>query len=149
MAAPKGRPKVLAARAGEHHKAGASGTSDTFERIWDEAGHHVLPWGRRFVQRSRAVQAATIGFAFAVTVVWVLGILGHVQPLAVAGWWAAWSVFEVFMRINCKRSIREGPLLRRIRRNASAPQIAFYVLTKNVLVGGLLFLIMSAAGGPA
>ena len=148
MAAPKGRPKVLAARAGEHGKAGPTGAADTFERIWDEAGHHVLPWGRRFFQRSRAVQAAAIAFAFAVTVVWVLGILGHVQPLAVAGWWAAWSLFEVFMRINCKPSIREGPLLRRIRRNASASQLAFYVLTKNVLVGGLLFLIMLAASGP-
>lgn len=148
MAAPKGRPKELAARAGEHKDAGQHDPSDTFELIWDEARHHVLPWGRRFVHRSRAAQALTIAFAFAVTVVWVLGLLGHLQPAVVAGWWGAWSIFELTLRLNCKRWIREGPLLRRIRRNASAPQIAFYVLTKNVLVGGLLFLLMAALGGP-
>lgn len=148
MAVPEGRPKELAARAGEHENSGTPDASDTFELIWDEARHHFLPWGRRFVQRSRAVQAATLAFAFAVTVVWVLGILGHVRPLVVAGWWVAWSVFEVMVRLNCKRWIREGPLLRRIRRHASPPQIAFYVLTKNALIGGLLFLLMTAMGGP-
>jgi NosR/NirI family nitrous oxide reductase transcriptional regulator len=147
MAVPEGRPKELAARAGDAHNAGPSDTaSDAFDLIWDEARHHVLPWERRFVQRGRGAQAASIGFAFAVTVVWVLGILGHVRPLVVAGWWAAWTLFEVVVRVNCKRAILEGPLLRRIRRHASAPQVTFYVLTKNALVAGLLFLLMSALG---
>lgn len=148
MAVPKGRPKQLAAQAGEAPQAVAPDTSDTFDAIWDEARHHVLPWSRRFVQRSRAAQAATIAFAIAVTVVWVLGLLGHVRPLVAVGWWVAWSVFEVLVRVNCKPWIKEGPLLRRIRRSAGAGRIASYVLTKNLLIGGVLMLLMSVTAGP-
>jgi len=75
------------------------------------------------------------------------GILGHLRPLVVIGWWAAWSVFELVVRLKCKPWVRQGPLLSRMRRPATSVQMAFYVLTKNVLIGALLFLIMSMAGG--
>ena len=120
---------------------------ESFDLIWDEARDHVFPWGRKFAQRARAAQAASIAFAFAVTVVWVLGILGHLRPLVVIGWWTAWSVFELVVRLKCKPWVRQGPLLSRMRRPATSVQMAFYVLTKNVLIGALLFLIMSMAGG--
>jgi NosR/NirI family nitrous oxide reductase transcriptional regulator len=125
----------------------ATSEPESFDLIWDEARDHVLPWGRKFSQRARAAQAASIAFAFAVTVVWVLGILGHLRPLVVIGWWAAWSVFELVVRLKCKPWVRQGPLLSRMRRPATSVQMAFYVLTKNVLIGALLFLIMSLAGG--
>ena len=118
---------------------------ESFDLIWDEARDHVFPWGRKFAQRARAAQAASI--AFAVTVVWVLGILGHLRPLVVIGWWTAWSVFELVVRLKCKPWVRQGPLLRRMRRPATNVQMASYVLTKNILIGALLFLIMSMVGG--
>jgi NosR/NirI family nitrous oxide reductase transcriptional regulator len=128
----------------------AKSEPESFDLIWDEARDHVFPWGRKFAQRARTAQAASIAFAFAVTVVWVLGILGHLRPAVVIGWWTAWSVFELVVRVNCKPWFRQGPLLRRMRRMrrpASRIQLAFYVLTKNVLIGALLFLVMSMVSG--
>jgi NosR/NirI family nitrous oxide reductase transcriptional regulator len=124
----------------------AKSEPESFDLIWDEARDHVFPWGRKFSQRARAAQAVCIAFAFAVTVVWVLGILGHLRPLVVIGWWTAWSAFELVVRLNCKPWFRQGPLLRRMRRPATSVQLGFYVLTKNVLIGALLFLVMSMVG---
>jgi len=124
----------------------AKSEQEFIDLMWDEVRDHIFPWGRRFAQRARAAQAVSIAFAFTVTVVWVLGILGHLRPEVVVGWWTAWSVFELVVRVKCKPWSRQGPILGRIRRPATGLQLAFYVLTKNVLVGALLFLAMSMVG---
>ena len=127
--------------------AAAKGTSEPIETMWDEAKDHVFPWDHRFSQRARGIQALMLGFTFLVTLVWILGLLGHLRPVVVIRWWMAWSVFELVVRVNCKPWFREGPLWRRLHRPARNGELAFYVLTKNVLIGGLLFLLMSFLTG--
>jgi NosR/NirI family transcriptional regulator, nitrous oxide reductase regulator len=131
---------------GHEKLAPAKGGPESFDAILEEAKDHVFPWDRRFAQRSRGVQAMTIGFAISVTLVWVLGILGHLRPVVVIGWWVAWSVFELIVRLNCKPWLHEGPSWQRMHRAARGIELAFYVLTKNVLIGGVLFLLMALLG---
>lgn len=119
---------------------------DAYDHLWDEAKDHVFPWSMRFGQRSRGQQAAVIGFAVAVTVVWVLGLLGNLPLAVVLAWWAAWSFFELGVRLACKPWLKEGPLLRRIRRRARPWRMTLYVLTKNALIATLLVALMTVFG---
>jgi NosR/NirI family nitrous oxide reductase transcriptional regulator len=121
---------------------------ESFDVAWDEARDHLFPWGRRFAQRKRGVQALSIAFAFTVTLAWILGLLGRVRPEVVLGWWVAWSVFELVVRVKCQPWFRNGHALHRLNRPATARQIVAYVITKNILVGALLFLVMALAGHP-
>ncbi len=136
MTARARKPESVAA-------AAAAPPSDSYDQLWDEAKDHVFPWGIRSGQRSRGQQAAVIAFAVAVTVVWILGLLGNL-PLAVAlAWWGAWSLFELGMRLACKPWLKEGPPLRRIRRRFRPWRMTLYVLSKNTLVAtGLVALMM-------
>jgi len=129
-------------------RAAPEGGAESVDVIWDEARDHLFPWGRKFAKRSRAVQALTMAFALAVTVAWILGILGHLRLPVVIGWWVAWSAFELMVRVRCQPWFRRGPLLRRLRRPASAGEIIFYVTSKNILIGALLSLLMIAIDRP-
>jgi NosR/NirI family nitrous oxide reductase transcriptional regulator len=124
----------------------SGGGTESFDVVWDEARDHLFPWGRKLVTRSRAIQAVTMAFALAVTVAWILGILGHLHPRVVIGWWLVWSVFELAVRVRCQPWIRQGPLLRRLKRSASVGEIVVYVGVKNVLIGGLLSALMIVLG---
>jgi NosR/NirI family nitrous oxide reductase transcriptional regulator len=126
--------------------AAAAPPSDSYDQLWDEAKDHIFPWGIRFGQRSRGQQAAVIAFAVAVTVVWVLGLLGNLPLALVLAWWGAWSLFELGVRFACKPWLKEGPLLRRIRRRPRPWRMALYVLTKNTLVATVLVALMMVFG---
>jgi NosR/NirI family nitrous oxide reductase transcriptional regulator len=131
----------------DHEDTALSGRgTESFDIVWEEARDHLFPWGRKLVTRGRAIQAVTMAFALAVTVAWILGILGHLRPMVVIGWWLAWSAFELVVRVRCQPWFHQGPLLRRLKRPASVGEIIFYVSVKNVVVGGLLSALMIALG---
>jgi NosR/NirI family nitrous oxide reductase transcriptional regulator len=124
-------------------KVAASPRAEPFDDAWESVREHVFPWGRKFSQRTRVTQAASIAFALTVTMVWVLGLLGRIEPLTVGLWWAAWSVFELAVRVACKPWFGQG----RNRRPARRGEVAFYVFTKNALIGAVLFLAISFFNG--
>lgn len=126
-------------------KTAAAGT-EPFDDAWESVREHVFPWGRRFAQRRRATQAASMAFALAVTVVWLLGLLGRVEPFTVGIWWGGWTLFELVVRVNCKPWFGQG----RSRRPARTGEVAFYVVTKNALIAAVMFLAISVLNaGPS
>jgi NosR/NirI family nitrous oxide reductase transcriptional regulator len=81
-----------------------------------------------------------------VTWVWVLGAAGQVGPGIVLGWWLAWSVYELVVRMRCKPYVKDGPWWGRNLRPASWADMASYVAFKNLLIAAALFLIMEGTG---
>lgn len=114
--------------------------------LWEELIDHLFPWGPGFFRRKIGFQAMGIGFAVVVTTVWLLAAAGQVTSAVVIGWWVGWSVYEVLCRRRCKPWVKEGPWWGRERREAGTADIIFYVATKNLLIGTVLFLILALLG---
>ena len=111
--------------------------------IWAEAKDHLLPWGPGFLTQRAAIKAAGIGLAVVVTVTWILAAVGRIDSAVVIAWWTGWSVYEVLCRRRCKPWVKEGPWWQRNLRKADTIDIIFYVATKNLLIGVVLFLILT------
>ena len=62
------------------------------------------------------------------------------------GWWFAWSVFEVLVRLDAKRYVKDGPWWQRHYRVANVMDMLSYVGFKNLLIGAGLFLSLKALG---
>ena len=114
--------------------------------ILAEAKDHLLPWGPGFLTQKSSIKAAGIGLAVVVTVAWILAAVGRIDSVVVIAWWTGWSVYEVLCRRRCKPWVKEGPWWQRNLRKADTVDIIFYVATKNLLIGVVLFLIVTWLG---
>ncbi len=121
----------------------------SFARRWyEEIVYHLIPWGPRFTTRSIGFKAVSICLAVVVTVMWVLGLgaEGKMGPAAVIGWWIGWSLYEIMVRMQCKPWVKEGPWWRHARRQADWADMTAYVVTKNLIIGVVLFLVLRVTG---
>ena len=110
--------------------------------VWD----HLWPWSRSGFQRQRALQAAGLALAVAVSLAWVLAALGRLAPAAIIGWWFGWSVFEIVVRLGSKPYVKEGPWWGKRYRRASVMDMICYVGFKNLLIGAALFIGLKSLG---
>jgi NosR/NirI family transcriptional regulator, nitrous oxide reductase regulator len=111
-----------------------------------ELQDHLLPWSPHGWAHHRAVQAAGIGLAAAATAAWLLAADGRLSQAAVIGWWFGWSVYEVLIRLQGKRHVKDGPWWGRTWREANVMDMLSYVGFKNLLIGASLFLGLKALG---
>lgn len=137
-----------AQHAGQHEPQMPGGTERIGFWAWmrEEIIDHLFPWGPGFVKQRTAIQAAGIGLAIFVTIAWILAAAGQIGSTTVLAWWIAWSVYEVLCRRRCKPWIKVGPWWGRTRQHATTVDIIFYVATKNLLIGALLFLVLALLG---
>lgn len=115
-------------------------------RIGQEFFDHAFPWSRKVLQQPILLQATTFALVVLVTWVWVLGAAGRIGPGIVLGWWLAWSVYEMVVRMRCKPYVKDGPWWGRNLRPASWADMASYVAFKNLLIAIVLFLMMKGTG---
>ena len=111
-----------------------------------ELTDHILPWNRKFMQRSIHYKAMGIALAVLVAWAWLLGAMGKLGTGIILGWWLAWSAYELVERMHCKPYVKEGPWWGRNLRPATWADMAAYVGLKNLLIGGALFLAMKGTG---
>ncbi len=107
---------------------------------------HLFPWSRKALAQPRLLQATSLALAVLVTWVWVLAAVGKIGTGIVLGWWLAWSVYELVVRMRCKPYVKDGPWWGRNVRPASWADMASYVSFKNLLIAIVLFLLMKGAG---
>ena len=77
---------------------------------------------------------------------WILAAMGNMTPGAIIGWWFGWSVYEVLIRMQGKRHVKDGPWWGRTWREASVMDMLSYVGFKNLLIGAALFIGLKSAG---
>ncbi|MDP3086190.1 MAG: 4Fe-4S binding protein [Rubrivivax sp.] len=111
-----------------------------------ELRDHLWPWSRKGWAHHRALQAAGLGLAAAATLAWLLAADGRLSQAAVIGWWFGWSVYEVLIRLQGKRHVKDGPWWGRSWREANVMDMLSYVGFKNLLIGATLFLGLKALG---
>ena len=111
-----------------------------------ELRDHLWPWAGKGQPARKAVQGAGFAIAIAATVAWVMAALGHLSAGAIIGWWFGWSVFEVFVRMDAKPYVKEGPWWGRLYRRATLMDMLCYVSFKNLLIGAALFIGLKTAG---
>lgn len=111
-----------------------------------EMRDHLWPWSRAGWRSHRALQAAGLALALAVSLAWLLAALGHLSAGAIIGWWLGWSVYEVAIRLSGRRYVKEGPWWQRRFRQAGLMDMLSYVAFKNLLLGAALFLLLKALG---
>ena len=114
--------------------------------FWAETWDHLWPWRRESFRTQRVLTAAGVALALGATLVWVLAAAGRIAAIAVIGWWFAWSVFEVIVRMGSKRYVKDGPWWQRTYRVANWMDMLSYVGFKNLLIGALLFLALKGFG---
>ncbi len=114
--------------------------------VLNEVIDHLWPWSWRGFRLQKWVLTAGIVLALLVSSVWVLAMLGKVNAIVVIGWWAAWSAFELVIRMFSKPYVKDGPWWERNYRPASFMDMVCYVSVKNLLVGAILFLVLKAFG---
>lgn len=112
-----------------------------------ELRDHLWPWTRQGWQAHRGWQAVGAGLALAASLAWVLGAQGRLSAAALIGWWFGWSLFEVLLRWQGERRVKDGPWWGRRYRAASPMDLLSYVGFKNLLIGAALFLALKAGGG--
>ncbi|TAH44549.1 MAG: transcription regulator [Betaproteobacteria bacterium] len=121
-------------------------SSGAAARLAAEVRDHLWPWSRSGFQRQRAIQAAGLALAVAVSLAWVLAALGQLAPAAIIGWWFGWSVFEIAVRMGSKPYVKEGPWWGSRYRRASLMDMICYVGFKNLMIGAVLFIALKSAG---
>ncbi len=111
-----------------------------------ELRDHLWPWSSDGWKTQRALQMAGFSLAMAVSVTWLLAASGRLSESAIIGWWFGWSVYEVLIRMNGKRYVKDGPWWQARYRKASWMDMLSYVGFKNLLIGACLFLVLKAVG---
>nr|WP_196887486.1 NosR/NirI family protein [Rubrivivax gelatinosus] len=137
-------PRMASAPARPPYPASARGLAWWLHELHD----HLWPWTRDGWREQRALSAAGLALALAVTVAWGLAAGGRLSQAAVIGWWFGWSLYELLIRLQGRRYVKEGPWWRMNFRQASWMDMASYVGFKNLLIGATLFLALKAAGLP-
>ena len=107
---------------------------------------HLWPFSREAWQASHLVVAVGVALALAATLVWILAASGSASPLGVIGAWFGWSVFEVLVRLQGKRYVKDGPWWRKTYRHANVMDMISYVSFKNLLIGAALFWLLTRSG---
>ena len=116
------------------------------QRVWVEIWDHLWPFSREGWSTGRLLQSAGIALALAATLVWILAAQGSASPIMVIGWWLGWSVFEVLIRLQGKRYVKDGVWWGKVYRRANVMDMLSYVGFKNLLIGAALFWLLSRAG---
>lgn len=111
-----------------------------------EMRDHIWPWSSDGWQTQRALQMAGFSLAIAVSAAWLLAASGRLSESAIIGWWFGWSVYEVLIRMNGKRYVKDGPWWQARYREAGWMDMMSYVGFKNLLMGATLFLVLKALG---
>ena len=111
-----------------------------------EAFDHLWPWTRAGWARHKVIESAGLALAVAATFAWALAAGGWLQAGAVIGWWLGWSVYEVFIRLECKPYIKIGPWWGRQYKRAGRMDMICYVMFKNLLIGAAFFLLLRHFG---
>lgn len=114
--------------------------------VWLELRDHLWPWSSEGAASRRALQWAGYALAAAVSVAWVLAGAGRLSQVAIIGWWFGWSVYEVLIRLDGKRYVKDGPWWKDQYRHANTMDMLSYVAFKNLLLGAGLFLVLRAGG---
>ena len=111
--------------------------------LWD----HLWPWSRRGFAQQRFAYAASASIAVSATLAWLLAGTGRLPAGGIIGWWFGWSVYEVLVRLQGKRHVKDGPWWGRQYRVANVMDMLSYVGFKNLLIGAALFLALKSLGG--
>ena len=73
---------------------------------------HLWPWTSRYWRHHKAIEAAGLAFAIAVTAAWGLAANGQIGASTVIGWWLGWSIYEAVSYTHlyalCLRSRQTG-----------------------------------------
>ncbi len=125
------------------------GRASGLRGLWQELVHHLWPWSRDGWQNQRALAYAGLSLALAATAAWVLAADGRLSASAIIGWWFGWSVYEVLIRMQGKRVVKDGPWWRARYREANWMDMLSYVGFKNLLIGATLFLLLKSLGALA
>jgi NosR/NirI family nitrous oxide reductase transcriptional regulator len=115
-------------------------------RLLGEVIDHLWPFSREGWNVSRVVMALGVAVALAASLVWLLAARGSASPLLVIGAWFGWSVFEVLVRWQGKRYVKDGPWWGKVYRRANVMDMLSYVSFKNLLIGAALFWLLASAG---
>ncbi len=107
---------------------------------------HLWPWSRSGVAQRRVLSAIGMSLALCASVAWLLAATGRLPAGGIIGWWFGWSLCEVFIRLNHKRYVKDGPWWGRRYREASVMDMLCYVGFKNLLIGAALFLASKSLG---
>ena len=110
--------------------------------VWD----HLWPWRRDALEQHRTLHAIGWVISLVVTGAWLLAATGQLQAGPVIGWWFAWSVLEVLVRMRNKRYVKEGRWWGSTYRVATPMDMICYVGFKNLLIGAALFLLLKSVG---
>lgn len=111
-----------------------------------ELRDHLFPWTREGWHHRRAWQVAGMSLAVAATLAWAWAAMGYLSTGAIVAWWFGWSLYEVLMRLQGRRYVKEGPWWRNQYRIASVMDMLSYVGFKNLLIGAALFLALKNLG---
>ncbi|MDP2323423.1 MAG: 4Fe-4S binding protein [Gammaproteobacteria bacterium] len=114
--------------------------------LWQECRLHLLPWGAHFLREPFAIRAVGLGLAVVVTLSWILAATQQVGPAVTLAWWIGWSVYEVLTRMRNKPWVKEGPWWERNYRRADLADMIAYVVTKNLLIAIVLFVVLQTVG---
>ena len=107
---------------------------------------HLWPWAGKGQPAKKSIQLAGFALAIAATIAWVLAALGRLEAGAIIGWWFGWSVFEIFVRLDAKPYVKEGPWWGHLYRRATVMDMICYVSFKNLLIGAVLFIGLRTLG---
>jgi len=111
-----------------------------------ELRDHLWPWSSNGWRSARGLQIAGASLALAASVAWILAATGHLSSGAVIAWWFGWSLYEVLIRLACRRYVKDGPWWQANYRRATVMDMLSYVGFKNLLIGAMLFLTLKALG---
>lgn len=120
--------------------------SSLLGRLAHEAWEHLWPWTSDGLRRQPTLLVASLVIALLVSLAWGGAALGHLSRNALIVWWLAWSMVEVGVRRQCKPYVKEGPWWGTQLRPANWMDLLCYVLFKNLLLGSVLYLVLSALG---
>jgi NosR/NirI family nitrous oxide reductase transcriptional regulator len=118
-----------------------------WQRLLLELRDHLWPWSVAGWRSRRALQVAGVSLAIAATLAWGLAAQGRLSAVAIIAWWFGWSVYEVLIRMDGRRYVKDGPWWQTGYRAANWMDMISYVGFKNLLVGAVLFLVLKAMGG--
>ena len=103
----------------------------------------LFPWRGSVVKEDLLYNLIGLLLAALTTWAWLLGAAGRLDHPPILGWWLAWSLYEVAVRMKVKPVVREGAWWARHFRPAQWADMAAYVGIKNLLLASLLFFVMA------
>lgn len=135
-------PRMASAPAAPPHLARPRSAAWLLAELRD----HLFPWTREGWRSRSAWQAAGVALAIAATLAWAWAAAGQLSTGAIVAWWFGWSLYEVLLRLQGRRYVKEGPWWRNQYRVANTMDMLSYVGFKNLLIGATLFLALKSLG---